>query len=100
MYQDQDLFTKEGENFEAKWQFLAARCSPEEKQDIQRFCKGQLKLPYSVVTRIIWRRIISKYREMPQVRKDEMSEIEKNVDEVLEYIPVIRRQQKFAPKLF
>jgi hypothetical protein len=81
-----------------KWQFLQARCSPEEKRDVFMCCKTVIKLPYSVITRLIWRRILYNYRIMPQARMDELKEIDRATDEVLEYIPVIRRQRHYAPR--
>jgi len=79
-----------------KWQFLQARCSPEEKRDVFLYCKTVIKLPYSVVTRLIWRRLLHNYRTMPQVRYDEVKEIERATDEVLEYIPIIRKQRYYG----
>jgi hypothetical protein len=84
-----------------KWQILQARTTPEEKRDIFLHCKLVLKLPYSVVTRLIWRRIIANYRVMPQIRRDDvMKEIEQASEDVLMYLPVIAKQRQRHPREF
>lgn len=83
-----------------KWQILQARATPEEKRDVFLYCKSVIKLPYSVVTRLIWRRILHNYRTMPQARADEIKEIERATDEVLEYIPIIRKQRYYSSRQF
>jgi hypothetical protein len=79
-----------------KWESLQARVTPDEKCEIYVHCKQVIKLPYSVVTRLIWRRVISQYRSMPQVRHDEMAEMNQAADDVMMYIPVIRKQRNMA----
>jgi hypothetical protein len=37
---------------------------------------------------------------MPQVRHNQVEEVDQAVDEVLEYIPIIRKQRHVAPRLF
>ncbi len=83
-----------------KWEMLTARATPEEKRDVFLMCKSVIKLPYSVITRLIWRKILHNYQTMPQIRHNEVEEVEKAVDEVLEYIPIIRRQRQYAPRQF
>lgn len=83
-----------------KWESLQARCSPEEKRDVYLYCKTVIKLPYSVITRLIWRRVLHNYRMMPQARNDEVKEIEDATDQVLGYLPVIRKQRHYAPRDF
>jgi hypothetical protein len=83
-----------------KWETVSARVTPEEKEDIYRHCKGVIKLPYSVITRLIWRRILNDYRTMPGVRHDEMKEVETAVEQVMVYVPVIRKQREMQPKFF
>ena len=70
-----------------KWQFAQARMAPEEKRDVFVYCKTIAKMPYSVITRLIWRRILNNYHRMPQARH-----------EVVEYIPVIRKQRRSGDK--
>ena len=83
-----------------KWEMLTARATPEEKRDIFMCCRSVIKLPYSVITRLIWRKILHNYRTMPGVRHSEIQEVEKAVDEVLEYIPIIRKQRHYAPSQY
>ena len=83
-----------------KWETLQARATPEEKRDIFLHCKSIIKLPYSVVTRLIWRRIINNYRTMPNLQREPMKEIDHATDEVLEYIPIIRKQRHYAPRKY
>ncbi len=42
---------------DGKWVTLQARVTPDEKDDIKRCCLW-LGLNYSVITRIIWKRIV------------------------------------------
>jgi hypothetical protein len=86
---------------DAKWQILQARTTPDEKEQIFKHCRMVLKLPYSVVTRLIWRKIISNYKVMPQVRRDDvMKEIEHATDDVVMYLPVIAKQRQRYPREF
>ena len=83
-----------------RWETLQARVTPEEKRDIFLYCKTVVKLPFSVVTRLIWRRILSNYRRMPQIQGDSVQEVNKATDEVLDYIPIIRKQRHYAPNKY
>jgi hypothetical protein len=84
---------------EAKWAMLQARTTPEEKQEIQICCKW-LGLNYSVVTRIVWRILIQRMREMPQVKGEITSEISGAVDQFEVHLPIFKRQKQIAPKMF
>jgi len=85
----------------SKWAVLPARCTEEEKRDISLHCRAIIKLPYSVVTRLIWRRIISDYRSMPQAaRFDAMQDVDQAVDYVVAHIPVVKRQMPHMPRGF
>jgi len=84
---------------EAKYLALQARVTPDEKQEIFLYCKS-VGLTYSVITRIIWRKLISNWRSMPQIRQEPIREIDTALNEVETYLPVIIRQKKIAPKLF
>jgi len=85
----------------AKWAVLPARCTEEEKRDIYLHCKAVIKLPYSVVTRLIWRRIISEYRSMPQAaRFDAMQDVDQAADYVIAHIPVVKRQMPYVRRGF
>lgn len=83
-----------------KWETLQARVSPDEKRDIFLYCKTVAQMPFAVLTRLIWRRILNNYKTMPNVRRDEVTEIEKATDETLEYIPIVRMQRKHIPRSF
>jgi len=79
-----------------KWEMLTARATPDEKRDIYLCCQGQIGLKYSVITRIIWRRILYRFKTYPsEMRREAIQEVEQAVDEVMEYIPVIRKQRNF-----
>ena len=84
---------------ETKWQTLQARVSPDEKIDVFLYCKS-VGLSYSVITRIMWRKILSNWRTMPQIRSEPTKEIDSALEEVVTYLPVIVRQKKIAPRLF
>jgi hypothetical protein len=84
---------------EAKWQVVQARVTPDEKTEIFLYCKST-NLNYSVLTRIIWRKIINNWRTMPQVRQEPTKEIDTAISEVETYLPIIIRQKKIAPRLF
>lgn len=83
-----------------KLELLQARVEPDFKRDVHFHCKTVIKLSYSVVTRLIWRRILNNYKVMPNLQRESLKEVEQAVEEVLEYIPIIRRQRKFAPRQF
>lgn len=83
-----------------KWEILQARATPEDKRDIFLHCKANIHLSYSVVTRLIWKRILSNYRSMPQQYGDPISEINQAVDEVMEYLPAIRQQRRYTPRKY
>jgi hypothetical protein len=100
MEYQQDWLGHDLESKGQKWEMLTARATPDEKRDVFLMCKTVIKLPYSVITRLIWRKILHNYRTMPQVRHNEVEEVEKAVDEVLEYIPIIRRQRQYAPRQY
>jgi len=88
---------------DSKWEMLTARVTPEEKEDIRTFCREVFKLPYSVVTRLLWRRIISNYRIMPQVsnqRTDVITDLDQAAQDVISYLPVILRQRQRHPRNF
>lgn len=83
----------------SKWEILQARATPEEKRDIYLCCQGQIGLKYSVVTRIIWRRILYRFRTFPKdMRADSLKEVEQAVEEVIGYIPFVRQQQAYGRK--
>lgn len=83
-----------------KWEYLQARCTPDEKREIFLYCKGIIKLPYSVITRLIWRRILHNHRIAPQLKNDEIKETERAVDEILVYIPAIKNQFQIAKRIY
>lgn len=84
----------------SKWDTLQARVTPDEKVDIYKHCKLVVQLPYSVITRLIWRRIISQYRIMPAVQHDSLTEINRATDDVMLCIPVVRQQRQRDPSNF
>jgi len=85
----------------ARWEVLQARATHEEKRDIYLYCKTVLKLPYSVATRLIWRKVLADHMEMPEVtRRDPLQEIYQAVDKVLVYVPAIQRQRRMSPRDF
>ena len=85
---------------DCKWDILQARVSPEEKDEIYKHCRHTFKLPYSVVTRLIWRKMLSDYRTMPKDDhpEDVMVGIQRAVDDTVSYIPVIVRQRQRNPR--
>jgi len=99
-YLDSVAGIREHQEHRAKWEVLQARVDPEEKQDVVKYCRGVAKLPYSLITRLIWRRIISEYKTMPQARSyDAMQDVNREVDYVLAQVPVIRQQSGYVRKL-
>ena len=82
----------------SKWETVQARVTPEEKTEIYSHCKLVIQLPYSVITRLIWRRIISQYKSMPNIQHDALTEVNMAADDVVLCIPVIRQQRAQAPR--
>ena len=84
---------------DVKWDILQARVSPDEKSEIYTHCRRVFKLPYSVMTRLIWRKMLSDYKCMPKTGpQDVMMDIERAVDNTVTYLPVIVRQRKHDPR--
>lgn len=92
----QEFLVADAANRGNKWETLRARVTPEEKAEIYTHCKAIVRLPYSVITRLIWRRIIAQYRTMPNVQHDAVTEVNQAVDDVMLCIPVIRQQRQQA----
>jgi hypothetical protein len=82
-----------------KWVSVMARVSEEEKRDIFLYCRS-VGLNYSVLTRIIWKKVLCNLRTMPQVRPDPAKEIDLALRDVVSYIPVVVKQREFNPRLY
>ncbi|MFA5320399.1 MAG: hypothetical protein WC418_04380 [Candidatus Omnitrophota bacterium] len=97
----QDFLGMNNETRGSKWDVLPARATVEEKRDIFAHCKMVIKLPYSVVTRLIWRKILSDYKSMPQAgRYDAMQDVNQAVEQTVGYMPIIRKQRYYMPREF
>lgn len=91
----QEFFSVCDEKKDSKWEMLTARVTPDEKDAINLHCKEVFRVPYSVVTRLLWRRIISGYREIPQGHRDDvMTDIDQASSDIISYLPVILRQRR------
>lgn len=76
------------------------RCSMDFKRDAEIVCRS-LGFKYAVLIRLIIGKLIASHKTYPkEMRRDSMHEIETNVEQVVEYIPVIRQQLKYNPKMY
>ena len=75
-----------------RWEIMQARVTPTEKEVIQQHCKNVLHLPYSVVTRLFWRKRLADYRLMPQLHTGDVSkDIALGTREVMMYLPIMAK---------
>jgi hypothetical protein len=97
---EQDMVATNAATRGNKWETLQARVTPDEKVDIYKHCRIVVRLPYSVITRLIWRRIISQYRTMPDpsMQHDALTEVNRAADDVMLCVPVVRMQRANSPR--
>ena len=83
-----------------KWATVMARVSLDEKRDIFLYCHS-VSLNYSVLTRIIWKKILNNIREIPSATRPEPTkEIDNAINDAITYIPVIVQQRKFNSRMY
>ena len=82
-----------------KWDTVQFRIDPGLKKDMQIWCKTQ-SIPFSVLLRLICKRILSNRQTFPGYQKEPTTEITAAVGDVQIMLPVVVKQRGYDQKIY